>query len=133
MSGFINSRGIPIKQILIGIATALAVTLLLLCVICAVINFASAIPYSLLPYIMLIADAVGGFFGAYVCAAMSKSRGLILGLICGFAVFVIMFIASLSTGETIGLITLLRFIVLIVFGALGGIKGVNKKERLHIK
>ncbi len=133
MSGFINEEKLPVKAILIGTAVSLAVTLLVMCVICGVISFASSVPYQILPYLMLAADAIGVFCGAYCCAAIQKSKGLILGLVCGFLVFIILFIAGLSTGETIGILTLLRFIVLAVFGILGGIKGVNKKEKLHIQ
>lgn len=133
MSGFMSGERFPLKAILIGTAAALAVTLALLCVICGVMTISSGVPYDILPYILLIADAGGAFCGAYCSAVINKSRGLILGLICGFILFVILFIAGSATGESIGLMTLLRFIVLVVFGILGGIKGVNKKEKLHIK
>lgn len=133
MSGFIDSGRIPVKPVMIGVAVSIAVTLLLMCLICLIMTFSSVIPYQLLPYVLLIADAGGVFCGAYVCAALNKSKGLILGLVCGFILFIILFIAGLSTGGTISLVTLLRFIVLMVFGTLGGIKGVNKKERIHIK
>lgn len=133
MSGFIDSGRIPIKLILLGIIVSIAVTLLLMCCICLIMTFSSVIPYQLLPYVLLIADAGGAFCGAYLCASLNKSKGLILGLVCGFIMFIIFFIAGLSTGGSVSLVTLLRFIVLLVFGALGGIRGVNKKERIRIK
>lgn len=133
MSGFINTENMPIRTIVIGVLTSLAVMLAVMCAICGVMLFVSSIPYHLLPYILLIADAVGVFCGGYIAAALNKSRGLILGLIIGFLVFIIVFAAGLSTGEAIGLITFLRLAVLAIFGMLGGIKGVNKKEKIHIK
>jgi len=133
MSGFINERRFPVTAILIGTGIAAAVTLILLFVICGILTFMSSVPYSLLPYLTLIALAGGVFCGGYICAAIAKSRGLIVGLICGSILFVILLFAGLSTGETVGIMTLLRFIVSAVFGILGGIKGVNKKEKLRIK
>ena len=133
MSGFINTQKLPFKPLLIGIAAAIAVILLLMCAVCGIMTFASGVPYHLLPYILLITDAGGAFVGAYIAAALNKSRGLILGAIVGFVLFILLFCAGLSTGQTIGLATLLRFVVLMLFGILGGIKGVNKKEKIHIK
>ena len=133
MSGFLIDPKIPFKAILIGIGVAVGVTLLMTCAVCGVMTLTSGIPYAAAPYILLIAGSVGIFCGAYCCTAINKSRGMILGLVCGALVFIIFFVASLSTGETITLVTLLRLIVLLIGGMLGGIKGVNKSEKLHIK
>ena len=133
MSGLMNEDKVPVKAILIGVAVSVAVMLILLCAICGLLVVMGAVPYRLLPYIALIADAGGAFCGTYIAAALHKGRGLILGLICGFILFVIHFFAGLCSGGSVGIATLLRFIVLIVFGILGGIAGVNKKEKLRIK
>ena len=133
MSGFFNGQKLPIKIILIGAGIAVAVMLLLTCAVSAVISFISAVPYSAMPYIILIADAGGAFCGAYFIASVVRSRGLILGLICGLILFIVVLIAGLSTGETITVLTVLKLIVFLIFGMLGGIAGVNKKERIHIK
>lgn len=133
MFGFISAEKMPVRTILIGAASALAVTLLLMCAICGVMLFVSSVPYDLMPYIMLIADAGGVFFGGYLAASMNKSKGLIMGLMIGLIQFVILFVAGLSTGDTIGLITFIKLAVLLIFGMLGGIKGVNRKEKIRIK
>lgn len=133
MSGFISTEKMPVKLILIGVATGFTIMLLSTCAICGVMLFMSSVPYQLLPYLMLIADAFGVFVGGYIAAAMHKSRGLILGLIVGVLMFVVIFAVGLSSGEPVGMITLLRLAVLIVFGMLGGIKGVNKREKIRIK
>lgn len=133
MSGFINDKKLPLRSILTGIAAAIAAALALTCLIALMMTMTSAVPYESLPYILLAADAAGVFIGAYIAAAIAKSRGLIIGLICGALMFVIFFFIGLNTGETVSIITLLRFFVLMFFGALGGIKGVNKKEKIRIK
>lgn len=133
MSGFIKDENFPVKAVLIGTAAGAVIILVILSAICGVLTATSSIPYRLLPYLVLIADAGGALCGAYTAAAIHKSRGLILGLSCGFILFVILFSVGMCSGGTIGLPTLLKAIVLIVFGVLGGILGVNKKERLHIR
>ena len=134
MSGFLDTQQkIPLKAILFGIAGSVAVTLLLMCMICGMVLISASVPYSMLPYILLIADAGGVFCGGYLAAAINKSRGLILGGIIGVIMFILLICAGLGTGEAVGWITLLKFFVMTVFGILGGIAGVNKKEKIRIK
>ena len=133
MSVSFGEQKLRVRYILIGVGIAIAVILLSTCFLCGIVYLTTGVPYGLTPYILLAADAIGSFIGAYCCAALNKSRGLIVGFLCGFVVFTLMFILGLSTGESISLMTLWRLIVLTVFGILGGIKGVNKKERIRIK
>lgn len=133
MSGFIEAGKLPFKTIIIGLGVTLVVILLLSLILCAILTFGISIPYPIMPYVLLIADAIGVFTGAYIAAAINKSQGFLLGIIIGFLSFVIVFVVGLSSGETISILTGLRLFVLLLFGFFGGIKGVNKKERIHIK
>ena len=128
------NKGQVIKALGIGTAVSLGVILMMLCLISGVLMMLSGIPFDALPYIVLAADAVGIFAGGYITAAIVKSRGLIFGLLCGISVFLCMLIIGLCSGYfSPNAIVLIRFGVLAVFGILGGIKGVNRKEKLHIK
>ena len=121
------------KAVGIGTAVSLAVILLTLCVIGGVLMMTS-IPTDSLSYIVLTAIAVGTFLGGYVAAAVTRSKGLIVGLLCSAAVFVILSLIGLCSGRSpVGVMALIRLTVSALFGALGGIKGVNRKEKLHIK
>lgn len=124
----------PVKAVSIGTAASLAVIVIVLCVITGVMMMLPSIPTAALPYIVLVADAVGVLIGGYITAAIAGSKGLILGLICGICVFLILLIIGQLSGNTaIGTVTFIRLGVLALFGILGGIKGVNRKEKLHIK
>ena len=106
----------------------------LLCVVTVVLLASSLLPYEYLSYIMLAVDAIGALFGGYIAARLNKSQGLILGLLNGFILFVGIVISGFCvSGETITILTLLKAVVIIIFSAIGGIKGVNTKEKLHIK
>ena len=122
------------KAVVIGVSAALATVLLLLCVISGVMLMLPTIPKAALPYVMLAADAVGVLIGGYIAAAISGSKGLVMGLICGIIVFLIQLaIGLLTVNAEIGVMTFARFGTAAVCGMLGGIKGVNRKEKLHIK
>lgn len=127
-------NGKTAKAIGIGTAAALIAILLMLCLICGVLMMMPTIPKDSLPYIVLIADAVGAFVGGCIAAALTGSGGLIVGLYCGISIFVSLLIFGLLGGSAdVGAVTFIRLGVLILFGMIGGIKGVNRKEKLHIK
>ena len=123
-----------IKGTLIGAGISAAICALLLCLSALILNMTSAIPYPALDYIMLAFQAVSVFIGSYIAAAIIKSRGLIIGLITGALIYLVITILGFSSGNgNIGLLTLIRAAALLLLGAIGGIKGVNKKERIKIK
>ena len=134
MSVFQLNKGGAAKAVIFGVLISLAVIIVITCLISAALLFAPSVPYSALPYIALAADAAGAFTGAYFAASKAKSKGLVTGLLCSGFVFLILLIAGFAAGSgTLTAVTALKLVVLLVFGALGGIKGVNKKDRIRIK
>lgn len=129
----INKKAL-LKAVGIGTAVSLGVILLLLCVVCGILMLTHSIPIGSLSYIVLIPVAIGVFLGGYIAAMIAGSKGLITGLCCAGAVFLCLFLIGLCSGSgEIGVMTAARLLTAAVFGALGGIKGVNRKEKLHIK
>ena len=127
-------KGRLAKALSIGAAVSLGSTLLLTCIISGVFLILSSTPREALPYIMLAAEGLSVFIGGCVAAAINGSRGLIVGMLCGLTVFLILLITGLLSGnDDIGMMTFIRLGALMLCGILGGIKGVNRKEKLHIK
>ena len=123
-----------VKALILGVVSSVVMISVLMCITAAILLISSQLPYDYLEYIMLITDAVSVFIGGYIAGRLNKSQGLILGLLCGAIVLVSIIIGGFITGpQTITLITLLKAVVIIIFSALGGIKGVNTKEKIHIK
>ena len=123
-----------LKAVALGVAVSVAVSIIMLCVISAVTLFMPSIPYDFLGWIALAAYAVGIFSGSYIAAATAGSKGLVMGLICAAAVFLISLIAGFAMdGGTLTVMTVSRLAVLLIFGAFGGIKGVNRRERVRIR
>lgn len=123
-----------LKSLILGVVSSVAIIVVLLCIITVILLTASLLPYEYLSYIMLVADAVGALVGGYVAARINKSQGLLLGLLNGFILFVILLISGFCvSSDTLTVITLLKAVVIVIFSAIGGIKGVNTKEKIHIR
>lgn len=127
-------KGFIIKAIGIGTGVSLAVILILLCVICGVLMMIPGVPFASLPYIVLIADAIGAFIGGWVAASITGEKGMLFGFITGVCAFLCLLLFGLcSGGITLDVIALVRFAVLALCGIFGGIKAVNRREKLHIR
>ncbi len=137
MQNYINSiddKKKIIKAIILGGVSSTCIIAVLMCITAVLLTTSALLPYEYLAYIMLFIDAISVFFGGYIASRINKTKGLILGLINGVVIFTAITISGLlSSGETVTYITLLKLITIIIFSILGGIKGVNVKEKIHIK
>lgn len=134
MSFFKENNGRLLKASIIGILSVAVITAVLLCVGAVVLNYMSGIPYGLLDYLTLACLAIGVLIGSYIAAAIMRSGGLMIGLIVGAVILLINLAFGFGFGDgNIGILTAIRTGVLLLCGAAGGIKGVNRKERIRIK
>lgn len=92
------------------------------------------LPGDYIIYILLLIDLIGSFIGGFMAGSLIKSRGMMWGAFTGFILFLIVFASGMAVNDsTITLATLYKLIVLVLSGLIGGIKGVNKKEKIRIK
>lgn len=71
----------------------------------------------------------GSFTSGFILARIRRKSGLIAGLLCGVAVYSVVFFTSVFFFGFIASIGMLgRFLIIIIFGALGGVIGVNTKK-----
>lgn len=123
-----------IKSLILGVVSSVAMIAVMLCIVTVILLVSALLPYEYLEYIMLAVDAIGALFGGYVAARINKKQGLILGALNGLIVFLALVIVGFcSSSDTLTIITLLKTVVIILFSSLGGVRGVNRKEKLHIK
>ena len=122
-----------ITSLLFGVITGLAVITVLTLLTSFVFMISGKYPADITKYIVLVFLLAGGLAGGYVCVRINKSSGLALGSVTGLIIFLIILIIGLcsSTG-TITIQTLYKFIVLVLFSALGGVLGANKKNNIKI-
>lgn len=82
---------------------------------------------------MLVPLILGGYTGGFITARINKSNGLLMGALSGLIIFIVMLIIGFSTGNAdITYMLLLKALAIILPAAIGGVKGVNKKEKLKI-
>lgn len=87
----------------------------------------SNIPQSFIIPITIGVAGIGSFLGGYISARKSKKRGMFNGIICALLLFIIMVIGSLIiSNEPFTIVSIIRFMLMILTGAIGGIIGVNK-------
>ena len=134
MSFFTQDKGRLPKALVIGILLTAAITGILMCAAAAALSFLQGVPYGILGYVTAAITAIATFFGAYIAAAIAKSRGLLIGLLIAAVILLLILAVGFSMKNAeIGILTAIRSAAVLSVGALGGIKGVNRKERIRIK
>lgn len=123
-----------VKALIFGTIVGCISILLLMCILSLLLLLTGTLPYDYLVWISILISAIGVFLGGYISASVTKEKGLLIGALCGIIIFIIIFLSGMFfTTDKISSITLVRLIIFILTGALGGIKAVNKKEKIHIK
>ena len=86
------------------------------------------IPTALIIPLVTAALAFGGFAAGIAAAKLSKSRGLVCGVIAGALFFLLVWASGGIIGEAaFGAITAIKAGIMILAAAFGGIIGVNKQ------
>ncbi len=71
----------------------------------------------------------GAYAGGFISAKKRRKNGLFMGVLCGLFMFFIILIVSTFFIQTIsGFSPSLKLILTLIFGAIGGIVGVNSKN-----
>lgn len=76
-----------------------------------------------------IALCTGAYVGGFFAAKKRRKNGLLMGLLCGLFMFFVIFVIGAVFIRTIsGFSPSLKLVLTLVFGAVGGIVGVNSKN-----
>ena len=127
------SKKLTAKAVLFGILTSLLISIILMCCVSAFILTNGLLPTQMTNIITLLSLGAGTFAGGIVSSRITKSAGLITGLITGLSVFLLITIIGLcKSSDTITYLTFVRLAVTVILGGIGGIIGVNKKDRIKI-
>ena len=122
-----------IKSVLIGTLCAVLAQIILLCIVSLVKKKKKKLFTGALDYIMIAVSATGSLIGGFVSAKLNRGAGLIVGLITGFAVFIILTIAALINGSSpLSVLSLIRAAAMLLGGAAGGALGVREKNKIKI-
>ncbi len=134
MSDFGNDKGRIVKAVAIGVLCSVVLAVLLACLFSMMLNMMSGIPYDIIDYVMVGIEGFSVLIGAYIACVIAKSKGLIIGALCGAISLLIVFAVGMSMAKNnIGLLTVIRSAVMLLCGIIGGIMGVNRKDKVRIK
>ncbi len=129
-----SGTALYIKAIIFGTLAGSMSLAVLLALGCVGLLITSSIPHDYLSIIAIALCAVSSFISGYISARITKEKGFFIGIISGIIMFVIVLLSGLIWGDgSFTFLTPLKLVLLMLFGALGGIKAVNKKDRIHIK
>lgn len=129
-----SDKRLLVKAVVFGSVCGLLVTVILLCIFSAVIMTSGLLPSEITNYITVGIVSLGALTGGVITSRITKSAGLIVGLITGFFIFMLItVIGVIKSDDSFTVLTLIRLISLIIAGGIGGILGLRKKERIHIK
>jgi len=85
------------------------------------------VPFSLLNPISMIMIAFSCVLAGYIAARSVRKRGFVIGAACGAMIDVILILVSFFFSDCFDLQVLLKLIVSILSGSIGGVLGVNQK------
>ena len=131
MNKLLKERPI-LKPLIIGILLQIAVTAASVILLAFAMYFLEMEnKYS--PVLGSIAIALGSFVGSYYLSAKKGNNGYIYGLSDGFATFLIVSLVGLIINKgNITLNTLFHLVITVLAGVIGGICGVNRKDKKYI-
>jgi putative membrane protein (TIGR04086 family) len=128
-----EKQSLSVRQLvmpgLIGILGAFIASVLLL-IVFAIVMSVKDMPSSIILPFACISVSVGAFCGGFVASRLYRSHGLIVGAVTGLVFYLILYLIGIMMRQA-GLNTsmLLKLILSTVFGALGGVTGVNFRRR----
>ena len=134
MSDFDRDKGRIVKAVVIGVLISLVLAVILSCLFAVMLNMMAGIPYGIIDYVTVAIEGFSVLIGAYIACVIAKSKGLIIGALCGAISLLIVFAVGMSMAKNnIGLLTVIRSAVMLLCGIIGGIMGVNRKDKVRIK
>lgn len=134
MSSFHSDNQKIVKSLAIGIFSSIILIVLLTCLFGLMLKMMSGIPYSIIDYVTVGIEGFSVLIGAYIACAVTKSKGLLIGALCGGITLLLTFACGLSIADNdIGILTVIRSAVLLLCGIIGGVAGVNRKDKVRIK
>jgi putative membrane protein (TIGR04086 family) len=115
----------------VGIIMGELALLVLLSITSVIMTTTGILNNTVLDLALSVICGLSSFVAGFTCSKITKVKGLYSGMICGFIFFLIIFCAGMTILDSdFSVFTFIKLIACIVCGAVGGIIGLNKKEKL---
>lgn len=123
-----------VRPYILGVFSAAIINVAIIALCSALFASSKIFSQDVVLGVIIGADVVCAFVGGYIAARIKKEKGIVCGAVVGGILFILVLTGGMISGfEEVTYRTVLSFGVLLIFGALGGIKGVNRKTRIKIK
>ncbi len=120
------------RPLLSGLIIGLITTFLLFVLFALMMSF-YILPTTSATILASVSIAVGSFFGGFFSAKKLGKNGILIGALCGVAMFLLFtLIGIIAFGNAPGASTLIRLLIFITAGAIGGIIGVGDADKRKI-
>ena len=114
-----------VRGLVFGMTAGTGATVLFVMAFAGIVVRTGSVPYGAIAPVTAAAAGVGALLGGYLCGRIGKRMGMAMGALCGLLMFLVLVSVGAASGGAVGTATLLRLVLLITAGALGGIAGVN--------
>ncbi len=118
-----------LRPVTYGVGVGAVVCFLLLSLMATLVTFRDC-PQGVVSVLATISFVGGGLAAGFLCAVLSREKGLLLGLLCGGCLFLMLLAASmLANGPGFGAEGVSKLAAVLLASAIGGVVGVNKKKK----
>lgn len=119
-----------LRAVIIGAVAGALICAALLAVFAFAFVSAENIPHDFLTAFMIAVTVVSSFLAGFITAKLTKQKGLLCGSISGVILFFLFLIAGVAISATgAGNGVLLRLLLMVISGGIGGLLAVNGKSR----
>lgn len=123
---------VVIKPIIGGLIIGTVITLLLFMIFALAMSF-YVLPTNSATIVASISITSGSFLGGFFAAKKLTKKGLIVGTLCGLAMFLLFTLIGIAAfGNAPGTSTFIRLLIFTTSGAIGGIIGVGNSDNRKI-
>lgn len=130
---FMSDKKLLAKAVLFSSVCGILILVILMCLLAAVMMSSGVISVDILDYCTVGMVGVATLMSGIISSRITGSAGLAVGSLTGFYFLVITSIALIFNGEPITILTMLKLMSSVLGGGIGGIIGVNKKEKIKIR
>ena len=117
-----------LRPLLIGVCVGVVCTTLVL-ILCALLLYKLDLPTTVATPMALTALGLGGVAGGFTAGFCVREKGLLMGGLCGMLLALLLLLVSIADGSGLQWgYAVLRWAVLTVCSAAGGVLGVNRRH-----
>ncbi len=124
-----NEARKKVISVAVGAICGVAAVLLVILLLSFITVKSGSVNYSLLIPFGIASACVGAFVGGLISARISGSAGMFIGALSGAVTAVLLLAAGSVFGVIPEAVSLLRFVLMILSGAIGGVVGVNGRRK----